>query len=383
MTIGASEWMAQAVELGGGGDPSPNPHVGCILVKDDRIVGRGYHALAGEAHAETVALKEAGAAARGATLYVTLEPCNHQGKTPPCTGAIVQAGVARVVIGSLDPNPNVEGGGADELRAAGVEVVTGVLESACDALIRPWRTYITEGLSHLSLKLAVSLDGRIAAKSGASKWITGSEARTQAHRLRASHDAVMVGVSTVIADDPLLTVRRNVVGRDPVRVVVDSSLRLPPNSQLVRTAGEIPTCVVTTPSAASKSEQALTDAGVTVIRVKANALGRCDMRATLRALAQREVVSVLCEGGAEIAGSLLADQMARELHMFISPILLGPRGRPCAVDWGGPDEPALAPRLEAPRWDQCGNAAYLSGALRYPSKASTPPPDLDSGAAGG
>jgi diaminohydroxyphosphoribosylaminopyrimidine deaminase / 5-amino-6-(5-phosphoribosylamino)uracil reductase len=371
----APEWMAQAVELGRNGDPSPNPHVGCVVVRDSAVVGSGFHVAAGQAHAEIAALNMAGEQARGATLYVTLEPCNHQGRTPPCTDAILKAGITRVVIGSLDPNPHVAGGGAERLRSVGIEVVTGVLSHACDTLIRPWRTYVTDGLAHLALKLAVSLDGRTAAKTGASKWITCSEARTHGHRLRAASDAVMIGVSTVVADDPLLTVRRNVRGRNPVRVVVDSRLRMPVDCQLVKTASEIPTCVVTTPGSSVKTEEALAERRVTVIRVKANAQGRCDMRAVLRALAQREVVSVLCEGGAELAGSLLADQLVQEMHLFISPILLGPRGRPCAVDWAGPDEPALAPRIEPASWDQFGSAGYLSGPLKYPARSASVPPE--------
>ena len=364
----ATEWMAQAIEVGHQGDPSPNPHVGALVVKDGQIVGTGFHASAGERHAEIVALDQAGERARGATLYVTLEPCNHFGKTPPCTDAIINAGIARVIAGCPDPNPNVPGGGVAKLRGAGVEVYTGVLSNPCKALIRPWRKYITQGTAYLTLKLATSLDGRIATKTGASKWITSPDSRARGHRLRAAHDAVLVGVSTIVADDPQLTVREGPPARNPIRVIVDSGLRIPLSSTVVTTAAEVPTCVVTTPTSSVKSEEALAERGVNVVRVAANTQGRCDMKAALRALAQREVVSVLCEGGAELAGSLLADQLAEELHFFIAPVLLGPRGRPCAVDWAGPDDVSAAPRLHRPKWDLSGTDAYLTGRIRYPSK---------------
>lgn len=364
----ANEWMAQAIEIGHQGDPSPNPHVGALVVKDGQVVATGFHASAGERHAEIVALEQAGERARGATLYVTLEPCNHFGKTPPCTDAIIAAGVARVVAGCADPNPNVAGGGVAKLRGAGIEVVTGVLANPCKALIRPWRKYVTQGEAYLTLKLATSLDGRIATKAGASKWITSPDSRARGHRLRAAHDAVLIGVSTIVADDPQLTVREGPPARNPIRVVVDSTLRIPLASTVVTTAAEIPTCVVTTPNSSVKAEEALAERGVNVVRVAANTQGRCDMKAALRALAQREVVSVLCEGGAELAGSLLADQLAEELHFFIAPVLLGPRGRPCAVDWAGPDDVSAAPRLHRPRWDLSGTDAYLTGRVRYPSK---------------
>lgn len=364
----ASEWMAQAVEIGHLGDPSPNPHVGCVIVKDGRLLATGYHASAGDRHAEVMALEKAGSLARGATLYITLEPCNHFGRTPPCTEAILAAGISRVVAGCQDPNPNVTGGGLAKLRERGVEVTTGVLAASCKALIRPWKKYITQGTAYLTLKLAISLDGRIATRTGASRWITSPESRARGHRLRAVHDAVLVGVSTIVSDDPQLTVREGPPARNPIRVIVDSALRIPLSSIVVSTAAEIPTCVLTTPTSSVKAEEALAERGVSVVRVTANSQGRCDMREALRALAQREVVSVLCEGGAELAGSLLADQLAEELHLFIAPVLLGPRGRPCAVDWAGPDDLSAAPRLHRPRWDLSGTDAYLTGRLRYPSR---------------
>jgi diaminohydroxyphosphoribosylaminopyrimidine deaminase/5-amino-6-(5-phosphoribosylamino)uracil reductase len=352
--------------------PSPNPPVGAVVVaKDGRVVGQGFHARAGEEHAEAIALGQAGDAARGGTLFVTLEPCNHQGRTPPCVDAILGAGIKRVVVGCLDPNPAVTGGGAERLRAAGIEVEVGVAASEARALIAPWTKFITTGLPHVSLKLALSLDGRIATRTGASKWVTGPEARAKVQELRARHDAVGVGIGTVLADDPRLTVRDVAAlptGRPPTRVVFDSRLRLPLNSRLVQTAHEVPTWVLAGGDAPEDAEQALVDAGCAVVRVPNSAEGRVDMTAALRLLGSQGVVSMLVEGGAELAGSLLASRLADELHAFIAPILLGPRGRPGAVDWAGPDTPTEAPRIVDPRWELCGRDAYVSGPLAFPTK---------------
>lgn len=371
MTDNHAPMMARAIELAKFGDPSPNPHVGCVVVQGDTVVSEGFHQTAGFDHAEIVALKAAGERAKGATLYVTLEPCNHLGKTPPCVDAILDAGVRSVVIGCRDPNPAVRGGGIERLREAGVEVILGVLEAEAKTLVRPWSKFVLSGLSYLSLKLAVSLDGRIATRTGAARWITGTQSRARVQELRGCHDAVMVGINTVSSDDPRLTVR-DVPGRDPIRVVVDSKLRLPLTSQLVTSAREIPTCVVTTVESSRAAGEALEAAGVAIIRVPATAEGRCDMHTALSELAVREVVSVLCEGGAELAGSLLAAGLVDEMHVFVAPLLLGPRGRPGAVDWAGPESPGDAPHIENPRWELCGADAYVSGPLVYPKRAVRP-----------
>lgn len=363
-----SELMLRAIAVGAGGDPTPNPHVGCVIADDEgNVIAEGFHQQAGLDHAEVAALKKAGANARGKTLYVSLEPCNHTGRTPPCVDAILAAGIKRVVIGCPDPDPRVPGGGVERLREAGVEVVIGVQEAAAKTLIQPWAKYVTEHTSFVTLKLAISLDGRIATRTGASKWITCPEARLRVQTLRAHHDAVMVGINTVLTDNPRLTVR-DVPGRNPIRVVVDSKLRIPLTSQVVQTAHEIPTCVVTTLSAPTGLEQALEQAGVRVIRVPATAEGRCDPVVTFRELAAREVVSVMCEGGSELAGSLLANRLPDQLHVFMAPVLLGPRGRPGAVDWAGPENPSDAPRIDPARWELCGTDAYVWGPIAYPKK---------------
>ncbi|HEX2873143.1 MAG TPA: bifunctional diaminohydroxyphosphoribosylaminopyrimidine deaminase/5-amino-6-(5-phosphoribosylamino)uracil reductase RibD [Polyangiaceae bacterium] len=368
------ELMRRAIALGAKGDPSPNPHVGAVVANAlGEVLGEGFHEATGLAHAEIAALNVAGASARGQILYVSLEPCNHQGRTPPCVDAILAAGVKRVVIGCRDPNPRVAGGGLERLREAGVEVVEGVLEAEAQNLIKAWSKFITTGQSYLTLKLAISLDGRIATRTGASKWITGPESRMRVQTLRASHDAVMVGVNTVLADNPRLTVR-DVPGRSPVRVIVDSKLRIPTTSQVVQTAAQVPTCVVTTLSAPKALEEALQALGVRVIRVPPTAEGRCEPSVMLRELAAREVVSVMCEGGSELGGSLLASGLADELHVFVAPLLLGPRGRPGAVDWAGPENPSDAPRIDPPRWELCGGDAYVWGPLRYPKKSGRTSP---------
>ncbi len=363
-----SDLMLRAIELGAGGDPTPNPHVGAVVATPEgTIIAEGFHEAAGLDHAEVVALKKAAGSARGNTLYVSLEPCNHVGRTPPCVDAILAAGIARVVIGCRDPDPRVQGGGIERLQAAGVEVTIGVQEAAAKALIQPWAKYVTEHTSFVTLKLAISLDGRIATRTGASKWITCPEARIKVQTLRAHHDAVMVGINTVLTDNPRLTVR-DVPGRSPIRVIVDSKLRIPLTSQVVQTAHEIPTCVVTTLAAPTTPEAALAQLGVRVIRVPATAEGRCDPVVMFRELAAREVVSVMTEGGSELAGSLLAHRLPDHLHVFMAPLLLGPRGRPGAVDWAGPDNPADAPRIDPARWELCGTDAYVWGPIAYPKK---------------
>ena len=362
---GDEKWMGAALEKGAAGTPSPNPHVGAVVVKNNEIVGAGHHERAGEDHAEIVALREAGSRARGATLYVTLEPCNHVGRTPPCTDAIVSAGVARVVVACRDPNPHVLGGGIEKLQAAGVQVDLGCREVEGARLIAPWAKFVTTGMPYVTLKLGLSLDGRIASRTGASKWVTGPEARARVHLLRAQHDAVVIGIGTALADDPRLTVR-DAPGQSPLRVIFDTKLRLPIAGRLVQSAREVPTWVVCTSDAPSSAEDQLVERGVEVLRAPPSAEGRIDPIAALRVLATRGIVAVMIEGGAELAGSVLAGTVVDELHAFIAPILLGPRGRPGAVDWAGPATPAEAPCIVDPQWEVCGVDAHVWGSLRYP-----------------
>jgi diaminohydroxyphosphoribosylaminopyrimidine deaminase / 5-amino-6-(5-phosphoribosylamino)uracil reductase len=362
-------WMALALEQAAFGTPSPNPHVGAAIVKDGVVLGMGHHERAGDGHAETIALEQAGERARGATLYVTLEPCNHVGRTPPCTGSIASSKIARVVVGCLDPNPDVVGGGVGALRDMGIRVDVGCREAEARRLIAPWTKFITIGIPYVALKLALSLDGRIASRTGASKWVTGPEARARVHLLRAQQDAVIVGIGTVLADDPRLTVR-DAPGNSPLRVVFDSRLRLPLASRLVQTAREVPTWVLCTTDAPSSAQDQLVERGVEVLRAPPSAEGRIDPATGLRMLASRGVVKAMIEGGAELAGSYLAGGVVDELHAFIAPILLGPRGRPGAVDWAGPATPAEAPCIADPQWEVCGNDAHVWGALCHPKRPS-------------
>jgi diaminohydroxyphosphoribosylaminopyrimidine deaminase/5-amino-6-(5-phosphoribosylamino)uracil reductase len=361
------KWMGLALEHAARGNPSPNPHVGAVVVKDGKCVGAGHHERAGEEHAEVMGLRAAGDSARGATLYVTLEPCNHVGRTPPCTEPIVQSKVARVVVGCRDPNPHVVGGGIDRLRGAGLRVDVGCREAEALRLIGPWAKFVTTGVPYVALKLALSLDGRIATRTGASKWVTGPEARARVHLLRAQNDAVMIGIGTALADDPRLTVR-DAPGHSPLRTVLDSKLRLPLSARLVQTAREVPTWVICTTDAPSSAEDALVERGVEVMRAPPSAEGRIEPLTALRMLATRGIVTTMIEGGAELAGSALAGAVVDELHCFIAPILLGPRGRPGAVDWAGPATPADAPAIVDPQWEVCGSDAHVWGVLRYPPR---------------
>jgi diaminohydroxyphosphoribosylaminopyrimidine deaminase/5-amino-6-(5-phosphoribosylamino)uracil reductase len=359
--------MDRALEQGRAGNPSPNPHVGAVVVKGGKELAVAHHARAGEDHAEVAAIKAAGEGAAGATLYVTLEPCNHVGRTPPCTDAILAAKVERVVVGVRDPNPHVTGGGLERLRAAGVEVVEDVRRDKAARLIAPWAKFVTLGVPYVTIKLGLSLDGRIATRTGASKWVTGPEARARVHVLRARNDAVAVGIGTAVADDPRLTVR-DAPGQSPIRIVFDTKLRIPLTSRLVQTATEIPTWVVCSADAATGLEEELVGRGVEVIRAPSAAEGRIDPLGAMRLLAARGIVSLMVEGGAELAGSLLAGRLADELHAFVAPVLFGPRGRPGAVDWAGPGAPAEAPRIVEPSWELCGADAYVHGSLVFPEK---------------
>jgi diaminohydroxyphosphoribosylaminopyrimidine deaminase / 5-amino-6-(5-phosphoribosylamino)uracil reductase len=298
------------------GRTTPNPAVGAVVVRGGRIVARGHHACAGGPHAEVVALREAGARARGADLYTTLEPCDHFGKTPPCSRAILDAGVRRVLVGSRDPNPKVNGRGIARLRRGGVEVVLGVARAACDRLNAPWFHYIVTGRPWVTMKAAITLDGRIAASSGDSRWVTGEEARAAVHELRDRADAVLVGAGTARADDPLLTTRLP-GGRDPVRVVLDSRLSLPRKLRLFHPQSPAPTIV-----AHVTDREPRFGPGVEALRCGSRD-GRVDLGDLLEKLARRGIVHLLVEGGAEVHSELLDEGLVDELVLHIAPKLLG------------------------------------------------------------
>jgi diaminohydroxyphosphoribosylaminopyrimidine deaminase / 5-amino-6-(5-phosphoribosylamino)uracil reductase len=310
-------YMELALSLAekGRGATSPNPMVGAVVVRDGVIVGKGWHKRAGGDHAEVIALREAGDRARGATLYVTLEPCSHQGKTPPCTGPILSSGISRVVAAMTDPNPRVCGGGFACLRDGGIEIETGLLEDRASKLNEAYLKHIRTGLPFLTLKLAVTLDGKIAAKDRSGGWFTGIEARARVHAMRAWSDAVMVGAGTILADDPLLTVRE-VEGKNPVRVILDPRLRTSPGSRVYHGGGAI---VFAADSAAI---DVLNAAGVEVIRAPAPD-GRIDLNGVLKVLGSRGMTSVLCEGGRTVATSILRERIADRVAFFVAPKILG------------------------------------------------------------
>ncbi|HKC59627.1 MAG TPA: bifunctional diaminohydroxyphosphoribosylaminopyrimidine deaminase/5-amino-6-(5-phosphoribosylamino)uracil reductase RibD [Myxococcales bacterium] len=311
------------------GRTHPNPVVGAVVARGAQVLGLGHHRKAGGAHAEVEALREAAKKARGADLYVTLEPCNHQGRTPPCTDAILSAGIARVFIGSIDPNPLVKGKGAQRLRAAGVAVRTGVLGEACDAANEMWFKFITRKLPWVVLKAAVTLDGKLATASGDSRWVSGPRSREMAHALRDELDAVLVGIGTALADDPRLTARGR-GQRDPVRVVVDSAARLPPDARVLRQRSQAPTLVACTLRADPRRVKALQRAGAEIVRCQSRD-GRVDLKDLLERLAGRGLTSVLVEGGAAIHGSFLTGRLWDELYLFIAPKVAGGN----APSWAG------------------------------------------------
>lgn len=319
-------FMRLAVRLGrrGLGRTAPNPPVGAVVVASGHVVGRGYHHAAGQPHGEIEALRDAGARARGGTLYVTLEPCNHHGRTPPCTDAILAAGLRRVVYGVRDPNPAVRGRGAERLRRRGVAVEGGVEAAACAELLAAFASVARRGRPLVTLKLAATLDGRIATRSGASRWITGAPARRMVHRLRDQTDAVMVGAGTVRADDPQLTCRLP-RGRDPLRVVVDGRLRVPLAARVLTNESARGTLLATVINKGRKLET-LRRRGVAV-EVLPGRAGVLSLRRLLERLAARGVHSVLIEGGAALAAAALRERVVDRLLLFIAPKLIGGDGR--------------------------------------------------------
>jgi len=307
----------------GMGRTSPNPMVGAVVVKNDRIITQGYHHCFGGDHAEIAAFKKARESIGGATLYVTLEPCCHTGKkTPPCTDAIIREKIGRVVIGTLDPNPKVNGKGVKILNEHGIETKVGVLEDECRALNEAYFTYMKTGLPFVTIKFAQTLDGRIAAAGGRSQWISGEEFRKLAHRLRATHDAVMVGIDTVLADDPELTVRL-VRGRNPTRIILDSRLRMPLIARVVKTAGAASVIIATTAHADEHKLSVLHAKGIEVIVVPSDKAGQVDLKELLILLAQRGISSVLVEGGARVITSFLKQNLVNKLVIAIAPKIMG------------------------------------------------------------
>lgn len=340
-TMADRRFMQAALALAGRGlgNVWPNPAVGCVIVKDGIVVGRGWTQPGGRPHAETEALARAGGAARGATAYVTLEPCSHHGQTAPCADALIAAGVARVVVAIGDPDSRVSGQGLARLQGAGIAVETGLLADAAATLNRGFLTRITAGRPMVTLKLAATLDGRIAAHNGDSQWITGEDARAMAHGLRAIHDAVAVGNGTAATDDPHLTCRLpGLPLRPPVRIVFDSRLQLSLTRQLIATARIVPTWIVTLTETAEESAVERADAlrklGVVLIPVSAGESGRISIVEALRALGEAGLTRLMVEGGGKLAASFLSEGMVDALTLFRGPSIIGGDGIPAIAGLG-------------------------------------------------
>ncbi|MDE2911302.1 MAG: bifunctional diaminohydroxyphosphoribosylaminopyrimidine deaminase/5-amino-6-(5-phosphoribosylamino)uracil reductase RibD [Paracoccaceae bacterium] len=345
-------WMRTAIRLGERniGQVWPGPAVGCVLVRDGRLVGRGWTGRGGKPHAEAAALRQAGDRARGATAYVSLEPCAHHGRTPPCAHALIAAGVSRVVTPIVDPDTRVSDRGHRELEAAGIDVTTGVLrQEAIDAHVG-FLSRITRKRPHVTLKLAATLDGRIATATGESRWITGSPARRRSHWLRARHDAILVGRRTVESDDPSLDVRLDgLEDRSPVRVIFDSRLRASTVSTLARTAGKTPLWICHTAQAPPEVKTCWRDIGARTLEVPASATGTVDPGAALANLAKQGLTLVLCEGGGALAASLLRAGLVDCILLFSAGAAVGEEGKPAIGQMG------LERLPEAPRFRLSGH----------------------------
>jgi len=337
---------ALALARRGLGNVWPNPAVGCVVVNAGRIVGRGWTQPGGRPHAETEALARAGTLARGATAFVSLEPCSHHGRTPPCADALIAAGIARVAAAVEDPDARVSGAGIAQLEAAGIAVETGLCAAAAEELNAGFFCRVRHGRPLVTVKLATSLDGRIATARGESRWITGPAARERAHLLRATHDAVLVGTGTALADDPQLTCRLGgLEQRSPVRIVVDRALRLPATLRMFATARDVPTWVATLASADPARRAALAAQGVNVIETAVDATGRVDLAALLQRLGDEGQTRLLVEGGGALAASLLRAGLVDRLVWMRAPLAIGGDGLP-AIAALGLDDLAGAPRFE-------------------------------------
>jgi diaminohydroxyphosphoribosylaminopyrimidine deaminase/5-amino-6-(5-phosphoribosylamino)uracil reductase len=361
-------YLRQALRLAarGAGRVEPNPMVGCVIVKDGRVIGTGWHRRFGGPHAEIEALRRCTESPRGATVYVSLEPCCHHGKTPPCTDALLAAGIARVVAPLEDPNPPVAGGGFAQLCAAGLRVDVGLLAPAAADLIAPFLKLVRQHRPWVILKWAQSLDGKIATRNGDAKWISDDVCRAHAHRIRGRLDAIIVGLGTVLRDDPLLTCR---VGRPPrvaTRIVLDTQLRTPLRSQLVRTAQATPTWIFCGKTAPARRAATLEAAGCRVLRVPATDQG-VSLPTVLGMLGRQMFTNVLVEGGGTVLGRFLDQRLADELHVYIAPLLIGGSAAPGPWHTAGVARVAQAPRLP----DRCrlrplGNGHLLQQRLSHP-----------------
>lgn len=351
---------ALALARRGEGRTSPNPPVGAVLARDSRVVGQGFHPCSGEPHAEVFALREAGTAARGATLYVTLEPCCHFGKTPPCVDAIIAAGVAQVVVGVIDPNPRVAGQGIERLRRAGIEVMVGCLEQECRRLIAGFARLLLDGRPYTIYKTAMTVDGQTATHRGDARWVSGTASRLRVHRLRDRVEAIMVGIETVLKDDPLLTARLpEGNGHDPLRVIVDSRLRMPLNCRMLRQQSAAETLIATC-SEDQKRHRALEQAGAKIVHLPAES-GRISLVELWRELGRHQVQRVLLEGGPTLAAAALQAGLIDRLMLFVAPRLIGGQSGYGVFSGTGCEWMNEALHLEDVSYEQVADDLLVSG----------------------
>lgn len=383
-----SDYMKMAIQLAlqGTGYTSPNPLVGAVIVKDDQIIGQGYHARYGDLHAERAALAACTQSPEGATIYVTLEPCCHHGKQPPCTEAILESGIRHVIIGSRDPNPLVSGKGSRILREHGIEVTEDFMREECDAINAIFFHYIQTGMPYVTLKYAMTMDGRIATRTGASRWITGEKARENVHKDRNRHAAILAGIGTVLTDDPLLNCRIE-GGKDPLRVICDTKLRIPLDSQIARTAKEIPTIIAvgadllqtsdtgspvlrsSLPEISRKAE-ALKAAGCRILPLPLKD-GHPDLHALMEALGKEKIDSVLIEGGSQIAWSALSCGIVNKIQTYIAPKIFGSQEAPGPVGGAGVELPAECFALGTPDIRMLGDDILIESEVISCSQASS------------
>lgn len=351
-------FMRRAITLAlrGQGHTNPNPMVGAVIVRGDTIIGEGWHEKCGELHAERNALAHCTQDPRGATIYVTLEPCCHYGRTPPCTEALIQAGISEVIIGSRDPNPKVAGKGVQQLRDAGISVTEDYLRAECDAINPIFFHYITTGLPYVALKYAMTADGKIATVTGASRWVSGEAARKHSHTLRNVYSSILVGIGTVLADNPLLNCRIE-GGKDPMRIICDSHLRLPTDSQICQTAKEIPTLVACTQ--ADPARRAAIEACGAEVLVLPEHAGHVDLRALCEELGKRKIDSVFAEGGGEIHYSLLQTGMVHKIYAYLAPKIFGGAQAKTPVSGAGVLTPQEAFSFAAPSVTPLGEDILL------------------------
>jgi diaminohydroxyphosphoribosylaminopyrimidine deaminase/5-amino-6-(5-phosphoribosylamino)uracil reductase len=352
-------WMDLAVSLAKAtiGQTSPNPSVGSVIVRDGELVGVGTHLQAGTAHAEIHALSQAGSKAEGATIYVTLEPCSHYGRTPPCTDQIIRAGIKRVVIGQVDLDSRVSGRGINKLKAHGIEVITGVKSKECFRLNEPYFWHRTYKRPFVTLKMATTLDGKIATANGHSRYVTGEDARKDVHLLRHQHDAILVGSGTALVDNPQLTVRLLTGGKNPIRIILDSKLRLPTNYHLADTS-QAETWIFTTKEKNPKREQELLAKGVKIFTVDSNTI---DWDFVLTTLGKHNILSVLVEGGSTISASLLQENQVNRVIQYIAPKYLGGRNSRSAVEGKNPVQMTEALPLEDIEVEKIGDDLKITG----------------------